>query len=436
MTSANAWDAEEAQSYAPAFLTALAVVVSLVAAFGGWGLYARLDGAVVTQGVLLAESQRKTIESLEGGILARLLVAPGDRVMAGQPVAELDATQERELLAQMRAEQDALLFDVWRLEAEEAGAADLDPAAAPVTGQDERADRIAAQIRLFDARLGAHEGQIASLERQIDLLAAQAGANEGRAQAAERQIASWTEERVGSERLVSSGASARQTLRELDRSLAILEGERDEYRGLATAAREDMARAVSDIRTLEQQRLADAAQGRVDARRALAGLDAQIRATQDVLDRRTLRASQDGVVVDIPAVTPGSVISSGAAVMEIVPNDDPLVVQIRLAPEAVDTVYPGRAARVRLTVYRRASSPVVDGEVVYVSADLLEDSRDGARYFEGRVALDEDDLDALPDIDLSPGMPVEVAIQTGERRAGDYMLEPILRHFRRAMREE
>ena len=111
-------DDEILPTYQLVFLTALATILFLVCTLGGWGMYARLDGAVVTQGVVLAESKRKTVENLEGGILTRLLVAPGERVRAGQPVAQLDTTQEQERLAQMEAERLALVFDIWRLEAE------------------------------------------------------------------------------------------------------------------------------------------------------------------------------------------------------------------------------------------------------------------------------------------------------------------------------
>ena len=122
--------------------------------------------------------------------------------------------------------------------------------------------------------------------------------------------------------------------------------------------------------------------------------------------------------------------------MDIVPDGDPLVVETRLPPEAIDTVHVGRKAQVRLTAYPRANAPVLDGEVTYVSADLLEDARDGSAYFDARVSLDRAALAARPDVTLTSGMPVEVAIQTGERRAGDYFLEPIVRRFGRAMREE
>lgn len=92
MTAENFWEDDAPQSYRQVFTTALALIFSIGSAFVGWAMYARLDGAVVTQGVVLAESQRKTVENLEGGILSDLLVRAGDRVAAGQPVAQLDVT--------------------------------------------------------------------------------------------------------------------------------------------------------------------------------------------------------------------------------------------------------------------------------------------------------------------------------------------------------
>lgn len=424
-------DDEILPTYRPVFLTALAMILFLVCTLGGWGIYARLDGAVVTQGVVLAESRRKTVENLEGGILSELLVAPGDRVRAGQPVAQLDITQDRERLAQMESEHAALILDIWRFEAEAAGLS-LDPARAP------RADpaRIAAQVALYDARLALHQGQIASMMRQADHLSAQAEANRAQARASQRQIDSWAQERDNTTALVERGAATRQKLREIDRNLSVLEGERDEYAALAQANERDGARVAADVATLRRQRVAEAAELLAQSRRALPALQAQMRASRDILHRRTLRSPQDGLVVDIPVVTPGAVIGSGAMVMEILPDADALIIQVRLPPESIDSVHVGRKARVRLTAYRRATAPTIDGEVTYVSADLLEEPRDGSRYFEARVRLDPAALEQQPDIALTAGMPVEVAIQTGERRAGDYLLEPILRHLRKAMRDE
>lgn len=158
-------------------------------------MYARLDAAIVTQGVVLAESQRKTVEHLEGGILERLAVRAGDRVREGQVVATLDATQTREALTQFEAELTALAFETWRLRAEETGADRLDagelPDAARRMDAPERARRIAAQTRLFEARRRAHLSQVEALERQIEQLGARASADAAQSASAARQIALW-----------------------------------------------------------------------------------------------------------------------------------------------------------------------------------------------------------------------------------------------------
>ena len=429
-------DEEPLTSYRPIFLTAVVTIASLVGVAGGWGMYARLDSAVVTSGVLLAESQKKTVEHLESGILDKLLVKAGDRVEEGQVVALLDATQTAAQLAQLEDQQTALTFDIWRYEAEQAGAPALDPATAPLAEADVRARHIAAETQLFAARRRAHDGQVASLNRQIDQLHEQIAAGEAQARAAELQLASWSEERALNQQLVDKGATPRQKLLEFDRTIASLEGERDEQRGIVAAAKDDIARAESDIETAEQQRLVEIGQSLADARRQVATLASQVHAARDIVQRSELRAPQSGVVVHVYIVTPGAVVPGGQPLMDIVPDGDPLVVETRLPPESIDTVHVGRKAQVRLTAFRRADAPVLDGEVTYVSADLIQDSRDGSAYFDARVSLDRAGLKHRPDVVLTAGMPVEVAIQTGERRAGDYFVEPVMRRFGRAMREE
>ncbi len=436
MSTRHATPSEALPSYRLVFVVALVVIASLTAAFGGWGMFARLDSAVVTHGTLLAESQRKTVEHLEGGILRELLVKAGDRVEEGQVVARLDATQTEAQLAQLRADELTLTYEIWRLEAEDAGAAHLDPATAPAEPVEGREARIAAEARLFDARRRAHEGQVAALAHQVEQLAAELDAAGVRERSAERQLASWRDERARTALLVDKGAAPSQKLLELDRNLAAAEGERDGARSAAAGARERIAATRVESETLRQQRLAEVGERLTEDRRRLSETASRIRAALDVLARRELRAPQAGRVVQISTVTPGAVIASGAAVMEIVPDDDPLVVETRLPPEAIDTVHVGRPARVKLTAYKRALAPTITGEVSYVSADLLEDERDGTTYFKARVTVDPAEVEALGGVTLSPGMPVEVAIRTGERRAGEYLVEPFLRHATRALREE
>lgn len=427
----------EDPDYRPAFRAAVVTILSLVTVALGWGLFARLDSAILAQGVLFAETERKTIESLEGGILSELLVRPGERVRAGQVVATLDTTQTRETLAQLQTEASALRLQLWRLQAEASGVPMLDPSTAPVSAADPgAADRIAAEVDLFEARRGAHAGRIAALARQIDSLRAQIAAANGQVRAAAAQIDLWQEERAQIATLADRGATPRQRLLEVDRTMAALGGVLTEKQNQVTAAERDIARAEAEAVVATDTRAAEIGRDLVEARRALDGVESRLRAAGDVLDRQSLRAPQDGLIVRIPTVTPGAVVGSGVALMELVPDGDRLMILARVPPDAVDTVHVGRPTTVYLTAFRRAVPPVVDGTVVHVSPDLLTDERDGTTYFEARIAIDPDSLAAHPGVELVAGMPAQVAIEVGERRAGEYIVEPLLRYMRGAFREE
>lgn len=286
------------------------------------------------------------------------------------------------------------------------------------------------------ARRNAHLARIDTLEREIAKLEKQILASNGKVQAAETQLALWSEENGIVENLVARGATPRIRLLELQRAIAAMQGDRDENLGLASAAKADIDRARAEIASLDEARQAEIAAELTAARTQIATLESRIRAAEDVLERHQLRAPQTGHVVTIALPTPGAVLGSGVALMTILPENDQLVALIRVPPAVIDNLFVGEPAELRLSAYRRVDVPVVAGEIAYVSADLLEDERTGQSYFEARVALDAEDVAQLHDARISAGMPIEVTIPIGSRRAGDYLLEPMLRFARHAFREE
>ncbi len=425
--------------FRPVMIAALLTVLAMILTVGGWAMAARLDAAFVTAGLLHSDSELKTVESLEGGILAQLFVRPGDRVAAGQVVARLNATQIDEQIIQIAAERERQILDIWRLTAERAGTLP-DPAAAPGEAEGIAAARrpqlVAEAVGLSAARASAHAAEIEALERQIAQLEDQIAAGTGQAAAAETQLGLWSEEHRIAERLADSGSMPRVRLLELERAIAATRGDRDESAGLVSAAREDIARARAEITALSEARQAGLAADLTAARAALMTLDSRLRAATDVRERLSLRAPQTGRVVDIALTTPGAVLGSGVALMTILPEEDDLVALVRVPPAVIDNLSAGAPAEVRLTAYRRVDVPVLPGRIAYVSADQLEDPRTGQSYFEARIALDPDAAAALEGARILAGMPVEVTVPMGSRRAGDYLLEPLLRFSRHALREE
>ena len=148
-----------------------------------------------------------------------------------------------------------------------------------------------------------------------------------------------------------------------------------------------------------------------------------------------MSAPEAGTVTDIKYFTPGSSINAGQPILDIVPNDDRMVVEANVRPEDIENVHPGQNVNIRLTAYKQSKVPVLTGRVVYVSADRQQDQR-GVPFFLARAEIDPGAMAELEDVSLYPGMPADVLIIGGERKAIDYFISPITRSLDRAFREE
>jgi HlyD family secretion protein len=422
--------------------TVLAGVIVVICAFGGffgWALFARLDAAVVANGVVVVDSQRKTVQHLEGGILRALLVREGDPVAAGQALAILDSTQADALLVQVSGQRNAVRAELARLAAEHADARTLafpDELRALAAEQPPVADLLAVQTRLFEARWQAHDGAVAVLRQRMEQLRTEAAAAEAQLAADTERLALYEEELGNVNYLLRKGYERRPRMLELKRVVAELRGRLGELANTIAGARAEHAATELEIANLRQNRLAEIARDLAAGQAQDAELTQRIRAASDVRERKQIVAPQAGVVVDVRTVTPGGVIGPGQPLLDIVPVDDDLIVEAKVAPDNIEHVFPGLPAEVKLSAYRRADAPVVTGAVDYVSADQLRDPRDGDPYFLVRVRLRKESLALLDDARPSPGMPTEVMINTGSRRAIDYFVEPITSRMRRSFHEE
>jgi len=295
---------------------------------------------------------------------------------------------------------------------------------------------LATQRSLFEARAQTLAGRIAVLERQIAQLGSESEGARRQLQSIDKQLGLFAQERDAVASLLAKGHERRPRLLELERNIAMLQGQKSQLEQTVASREQAIAQARLEIANVASERRAEVGD-ELDRTRALAAdLVSRLDAARDVLDRRLVRAPQEGVVANIRLVTPGGVIGPGQPLLDIVPADDELVIETRLPIDTVDNVRVGQSAQVRLTAFRRSQVPLVDGEVSYLAADATEDQRSGERYFVARVKLAPGALDHVAGISLSAGMPAEVMIDTGERRAIDYFLDPIAETTRHAFRED
>ncbi|HEY0837797.1 MAG TPA: HlyD family type I secretion periplasmic adaptor subunit [Azospirillum sp.] len=421
--------------------TMTAAMLTIVVGFGGfflWGFLARLDSAAVASGVVIVESHRKTLSHLEGGILKELLVRDGDLVKAGQVLLRLDGTQSAAALAQHQNQHWAVLARIARLTAEYLDEPSVTFPASLLAHRDtlEAADAMGVQLRLFKARKEQFEGQIEVQNRAIDQIREEVTALRFQIDANREAIRTVDEELRGVQELMLKGQTTKPRLLALQRDLANAKGRRGELLANVAKAQQSIAQTQLRILELRNTRRSEAARELQDAQAQAATLEEQIRSVSDVLSRRDLTAPQDGRVTGLKYFTPGGVVASATPILDIVPQDDALLIEAKVQPTDIDVVHVGLKAYVTLSAYKQRKVPPVEGEVVYVSADTVTDPATGNAWFIARVRLAPGALDDLPNVALAPGMPADVSIVLGERRAIDYLLSPLTDNMHRAFREE
>jgi HlyD family secretion protein len=153
-------------------------------------------------------------------------------------------------------------------------------------------------------------------------------------------------------------------------------------------------------------------------------------------ERREITAPVDGVAMNMRLFTQGAVVSPGGALIDIVPVGEKLLIEARLKPTDIDVVRPDLQASVRFIAYKQRSTPSVQGRVVRVSADIMQDERSRESFYAATIEVTSESLARLPQVRLYPGMPVEVAIVTGERSMLAYLLQPLLDSMSHSFREE
>ena len=420
---------------------AVAGIVIMLLFFGGlgsWAALAPLAGAVVAEGVVKVEANRQAVQHLDGGVVRQILVKDGERVAEGQILIRLDETAAKANVDVLAAQEDALVSLQARLLAERDGHDTIvfDDALLARQYEPHVAAMLAGQLNMFDARRRAFDGQKLLQEQKIAQIKEQIAGYDAQVRSQQRQMALIDEEARGTRELYQKGFAPKTKVLALDRTTASLDGQRGDLVANIARSRQQIGEAELQILQLTKDRMSEVADQLRDTQTRLLDVGPRLRAARDVLDHIDLRAPRAGYAVGLTAFTIGGVIAKGDHVLDVVPLGSPLVVEGQVKPEDIEGLQPGLGAEVQLTAYKQRSVPKVRGTVSRVSADRITDQRNNTSYYQIMVELDQDELKALPGVQLAPGMPAEILVPTKERTALDYLLAPLTAGFNRALREK
>jgi len=413
-------------------------VAFLAIGLGGWASTAEISGALIASGSLVVDSNVKKVQHPTGGVVGEVRVRDGDHVKAGDILVRLDETVTRANLAIVTKGLTELYARRARLAAERDGA---DSVAVPkelASKQDDPdvQEALGSGRKLFDLRRKTRLGQKDQLQQRIKQLNEQITGLAAQQDAKSKEISLIDQELQGVRDLWAKNLVQINRLTSLEREAARLQGERGQLVASAAEAKGKIVETQLQIIQVDQELSSDVAKELRETDSKVGEYVERKVTAEDQLRRTDLRAPQDGVVFQSTVNTVGGVVAAGDPVMLIVPESDSLLVEAKVEPKDIDQVQFGQAVVLRFSAFNMRTTPELNGTVVRIAADINTDQRTGQSYYLVRIAMTADQIGRLGDVKLSPGMPVEAFIQTGQRTMVSYLIKPLRDQLMRSFREK
>ncbi len=396
-----------------------------------WAAWAEIDEVTRAEGKVIASQRTQIIQNLEGGILQEILVREGQTIAQGTPLARLEnemaASTYRDALSKSLENEAAIV----RLEAE---LNDEDPVF-PIDIVRDAPQLISDQKSIMAARKLQRDSEIVLLKSQYEQRLQEVEEQEARKRAVERNYQLAVEQRDTVKPLLERKNYSRIEFLNLEQEVANLEGELE---GLNVAIPKTQAAADEALQriTFREAELDAAITEEVNKRRAeLNSLKETIAAGSDRVTRTVVRSPVNGIIKQIHLNTIGGVVKPGEAIMEIVPLDDTLLVEVRVRPSDVAFLHPNQKAMVKFSAYDFAIYGGLDGVLEQISADTIEDKQ-GEVFYLAKLRTYKTGISYHgKTLDIIPGMTATADILTGRKTILDYILKPILKAQQNALRE-
>lgn len=418
--------------------TLLLVVVVFVGGFLAWSVLAPISGAVVADGSVKVNSKRKTVQHLDGGVIDKILVREGDYVEAGQPLLVLQDAEVRSTLTILTDQLNSELAREARLLAEKNLRSAIQfPAGLARESGAKGAEILANEQALFHARKKALEDEIAIITDEIKF-AKQEDISVGTQIASLRDTSRYKEERV----VAGEALSARQYLEKnqllmLREELAVARAELSRWEGQQAALKQRQNELELRVINLRNEYVRDADTELKETKKAIYEIQEKLRPAKVSLDRFAVNAPIAGQVMDLKVTTIGGVVRPGEPLMDIVPKERDLIVEVQVRTQDIAKVRVGQRADILLLAYYLRDVPHIDGAVQYVSEDALEPQGTAAPpYYLAYIRVDEQVLKTLPAVHLTPGMPVTAYIQTQSTTFAKMLLRPFSESLARGLRPQ
>lgn len=406
--------------------------------FMAWALFAPLDEGVPARGVVVVESMRKVVTHMTGGTIEAIHVRENQTVKADEVLISLESAKAQSAYDAVAQDYISAASKMARLTAEQSLANEIEFPEELVRFAEEngRLDVLKSHIDLFNMRKKTLASEQAILRENINASGGQIHGLRQQYVAKAEQLALLQQEAEAMRPLVEAGYSSRNSLLDLERRIAEMSSSKTELQ--TRAAKESSTSAELRLRQLQRQQefLRDVDQQITETRRELLTMQERMNEARLDLGMKKIRAPVSGQVVALQMHTVGAAITPGAKILEIVPENETLLIDIQVPLQVISSVTVGLKTDVRITNFPGEPQLVIEGVVQSISTDVHEAPPPNPPYYLGRVAITPQGMEHLRGRPLRPGMAVDVVVKTGERSLIAYLMRPIMKQLFFALKEQ
>jgi adhesin transport system membrane fusion protein len=396
--------------------TSVAVVALLLI----WAGVAHVEEVTRGEGRVIPSRQLQVVQSLDGGVVAEILVQEGQVVDAGQLLLRIDETRATSGVRESAAQGFALRARLARLRALAEGSAFLPPTAS----NKEEASTVEEERRLFTARQSELATMLSINRQQLAQRQQELSEMQSRRVAAQRGLELTQQELNQTRPLLATGAVSQVDILRLERDVTRNRGDMEQATAQIARVQAAIGEAQRKITETEIGFRNEARRDMAEAAGRLNALNEGAVALADRVDKAQVKSPVRGRVQRLLANTIGGVVQPGKDIVEIVPLDDTLVLEARIVPKDIAFIHPGQKALVKLTAYDFSIYGGLEASVENISPDTIVDER-GNAFYVVRVRTGKTKLsDSMP---IIPGMTAEVDVLTGRKTVLSYLLKPVLR---------
>lgn len=402
-----------------------------------WSLVGRLDVVVVAQGRIVGAERSKTIAALDTAQVARIAVQDGQFVRSGDVLIELDTTASgadvERLLAAWQASAATALRHRVVLASWEQGQTQAGPWPAQASGM--TLQRLADVRQLADGQLSDIRARQARLlaevqRRSVEVQTAQLGVE--RLEMAKPWMQQASEDYAA---LALGGHVPRHAADERQQRLAEHQAELMLQKGRLLEARAALSEAQAQTQAFLAESRRTLLEAAEEAEQRSRELSQELDKARGRHRQMALHAPVDGVVQQLAVFTVGGVVTPGAPLMVVVPQQEGLLVEASVENKDIGFVHAGQSAAVKVETFAYTKYGLIEGQVIHASADAVADEQRGLVYTV-QISLPQNQLGrGEQGLSLGPGMAVSVEIKTGSRRVIEYFLSPLLQYGHESLRE-